>query len=274
MPSRRHALQAGSVAATLTLAGCAGRMTDAGATSKRLSFGETYDPDGDAVTVTTASVQSSVRHLQNTDHNDIAAGDRWYLFVSCEAEAAGPAPGDFTFRTAQGTYDPVATRNERFRELVEYVNGDAYRGMDGGPAGWLLFELPYTEPVDDARVVLDSKAAWMLPEAARERLRAKPPAFEVHNIETPERPPADEPFDVDVAVTNDGGVGTFRAAFNYTAPLYFPQGFAREFNADETRTLSVTVDIHMEMGTARAGEEVSARLVSPGGGGGFSVTLG
>ena len=282
MPSRRRFLWTAS-AALSALAGCSGRTdtddapTDSPTpsptpTPERLAFEEAYDPDdGDAVKATDAHVQSSVRRLANVDHNAIEAGPFWYLFVTVDAMPDGPLPRAFQLRTAAGSYDPLAVRDERLREQVAIVNGEAYRGTPETTDGWLLFEVPYDDPVEDARLALDGAATWTLPDATVQRLRADPPAFEVRGVETPERPPADEPFDVHLTVANDGGDGTFRGAFNYTAPLYAPQGIAREIDAGTERTFAVTVDIHTG---GPGGGEVAAALVSPAGDRTWSVTLG
>lgn len=295
MPSRRRVLRAGSVAAALALAGCSSRTTTGTPptdsptptpapspsptpsptpTPDRLAFGGVYDStDGDTVTATDARVQSSVRRLDNVDHNAIEAGPYWYLFITVEAMPDGPLPRDFRFRTADGRYDPLAVRDERRREQIEFVNGEAYRGAGGTTDGWLLFEVPYDDPAEDARLALDGAATWTVPDATVRRLRADPPDFEVRGIETPERPPADEPFDVRLTVANGGGSGTFRGAFNYTAPLYAPQGIVRQIDAGAEQTFAVEIDIHTGDG-ARTGDAVAARLVSADETHTWSVTLG
>ena len=282
MPSRRRFLHFGGAAGIVALAGCSGLANDAptetvtpsdpttGSSTPppaRLSFGEAYDPqDGDRVKLTDPRVQSSVRRVQNVDHNAVEAGPHWYLFVTVDAMAGGPYAGDFQLRTADGTYDPLTVRDD-------YVEGGAYRGGGDEWSGWLLFEVPYDDPAEDVRLALDGAVAWTLPDATVERLRAEPPRFSVRSVEPPERPPADDPFDVDLTVANDGGRGTFRGAFNYTAPLYVPQGISRAFDAGEERTFAVTVDVHTRVSGAEPGDEVAARLVSPGGDAEWSVTL-
>jgi len=67
--------------------------------------------------------------------------------------------------------------------------------------------------------------------------------------------------------------GTFRGAFNYTAPLYVPQGISRAFDAGEERTFAVTVDVHTWGSGAEPGDEVAVRVVAPSDDAEWSVTL-
>lgn len=284
MPSRRRLLRLGSVA-LVGLAGCSGRSetdptgTDAPTvtttpsptsnptpTARNLAFGEA-GPDG--VVPTDATVQSAVRHLQSTDHNGVLAGDEWYLFVSVETDGSGPPAADFRLQTPTATYEPFVLESDWRRQQIAYVNGDAY-----GPnrTGWLLFAVPYDDTPEGAWLTL-GRTEWALPEPALSRLRADPPAFDLRGVEPPESPPADDPFDVTLRVGNDGTAGTFRGAFNYTAPLYYPQGVSADVGADATRELTVTVDIHTYGAGSDSGDTVAANVVSAGGHEEWSVTL-
>lgn len=282
MPSRRRLLRLGS-AALAALAGCSGRSGtdptgtdsptatpsptgDTTPTVRELAFGEP-GPDGIAPTDTT--VQSSVRHLQSTDHNGIIAGDAWYLFATVETDGGGPAAADFRLQTPTATYEPFALGQEHRRRQIAYVNGDAY---EPSRPGWLLFAVPYDDDPERAWLTLD-RTEWPLPESTLERLRTEPPAFDLRDVEPPESPPADEPFDVTLRVGNDGTPGTFRAAFNYTAPLYYPRGVAAAVGAGATRDIPVTVDIHTSGTGSEPGDTVAANVVSAGGHGEWSVTL-
>lgn len=286
MPSRRRFLHVGG-AGIVALAGCSdltndaptdtvtpGDPTSGSSTPARLSFGEAYDPqDGDTVKLTEACIQSSVRRVQNVDHNAVEAGPHWYLFVTVDAAAGGPPASDFKLHTADRTYDPLAVRDSYVRQQVEYVEGDAYRGGGDEWGGWILFAVPYDDSPEEPRLALDGAVAWTLPDATVERLQAEPPRFSVRSVEPPERPPADDPFDVDLTVANDGGRGTFRGAFNYTAPLYVPQGIFRAFDAGEERTFVASVDVHTSGSGSEPGDEVAARIVAPSDDAEWSVTL-
>lgn len=284
MPSRRRLLRVGS-AALVGLAGCSSRSettptgTDSPTptpapprtggptpTARELAFGE---PGPDGVTPTGTAVQSAVRHLQNTDHNGIIAEEAWYLFVTVETDAGGPAAADFRLRTPTDTYEPFALGRQRKRQQIAYVNGDAY---EPSRPGWLLFTVPYDDPLEGVWLTLD-RTEWRLPESATERLRADPPAFDLQGVGAPESPPHDEPFDVTLRVGNDGGTGTFRAAFNYTAPLYYPQGIVADVEAGATRDVPVAVDIHISGSGNEPGDTVAANVVSAGGDDEWSVTL-
>jgi len=283
MPSRRRLLRLGS-AALVGLAGCIGRETARTGTdtptptappprtggptptTRERAFGET-GPNG--IIPVDATVQSAVRHLQNTDHNGIMAGEEWYLFVAVEPEGGGPEPADFRLRTPSKLHEPFAVENDRRRQQIAYVNGDAY---EPNRPGWLLFTVPYDERPERAWLTLD-RTEWPLPESATERLRAEPPAFDLRRVEVPESPPHDEPFDVTLRVGNDGGSGTFRAAFNYTAPLYYPRGVRADIEAGATRDVPVTVDIHTSGPGSESGDTVAANVVSAGGDDEWSVTL-
>ncbi|MFB6177206.1 MAG: hypothetical protein ABEI99_08720 [Halobaculum sp.] len=209
---------------------------------------------------TAARVQSAVRRLQNVDHNAVDAGVVWYSFVTVDRELGSPDPTAFRLHTTASQYEPLAARGERHRRhQLSFVNGEAY-GTDGARRGWLLFSVPYRDPVRDA-VLTRGEHAWRLPTETVERLRATPPRFTVRDIVTPESPSPNEPFDVRLRIANDGGPGTFRGAFNYTAPLYYPQGFTAEFAGGENRTVPVTVTIHTDTGAT----ELAAWLASPDG---------
>lgn len=284
MPSRRRLLHLGS-AALVGLAGCSGRSETAPTetnsptatspppqtggptpTARELAFGEA-GPDG--ITPVGATVQSAVRHLQNTDHNGIMAGDRWYLFVDIEPESGGTDAADFRLRTPSATYEPFVLEDDHRRQQIAYVNGDAY---EPNRSGWLLFTVPYDDDPENAWLTLD-RAEWQLPNSAVERLRADPPAFDIRAVDVPTDPPHDEPFDVTLRVDNDGGAGTFRAAFNYTAPLYYPQGVAADIGAGAMRDVTVTVDVHTSGSGSEPGATVAANVVSAGGDDEWSVTL-
>jgi len=284
MPSRRRLLRLGS-AAIVGLAGCSGRRGTAPTasdsptptatpprtggptpTARERAFGET-GPDG--ITPVGTAVQSAVRHLQSTDHNGIMVGDHWYLFVTVEPDGGGPEATDFRLRTPSDIYEPFAVESDWRRQQIAYVNGDAY---EPNRSGWLLFTVPYDERPERAWLTLD-RTEWSLPASALDRLRAEPPAFDLRGVEPPESPPHDEPFDVTLRVDNDGSAGTFRAAFNYTAPLYYPQGVVSAIEGGATRDVSVTVDIHTSGTGNEPGDAVAANVVSAGGGAEWSVTL-
>lgn len=280
MPSRRRLLRLGS-AALVGLAGCSGRSEttptktnsstasptdDPTPTAHELAFGEA-GPDG--IIPVDATVQSAVRHLRNTDHNGVMAGDRWYLFVTIETESGGTDAAEFRLRTPSATYEPFVLEHDRRRRQIAYVNGDAY---EPNRSGWLLFTVPYDDDPERAWLALD-RTEWPLPASALERLRVDPPAFDLRGVDAPTEPSHDEPFDVTLRVGNDGGVGTFRAAFNYTAPLYYPQGITAEVGAGATRDVEVTVDVHTGGGGSEPGATVAANVVSAGGDAEWSVTL-
>lgn len=278
MPSRRRVLRLGS-AALVGLAGCSARQGEPTptesptatqpqtptqtSTERNRAFGEA-GPHG--VDPTDATVQAAVRHLWSTDHNDIHSRDEWYVFVTVGADANGPAATEFRLRTPSDTYEPFALKRRRLQRRIEYENGRAY---EPGASGWVLFAVPYDDDPERAWLTLDD-TEWALPEPTVARLRATPPAFDLKAVEPPASPPHDEPFDVTIRVRNDGGAGTVRAAFNYTAPLYYPQGVAAAVDAGTTRELAVTVDIHVE---SEPGDTVAANVVSAGGDGEWSVTL-
>lgn len=260
MPDRRSLLRRCGALAALGVAGCAGRSTGGSRSGGSSSGPRSFGTRAAGVTPTDARVQSSVRRLQNVDHNAVDAGPRWYLFVTLDRDDGSPDPTAFSLHTAAGEYESLAARDEgQRRDQIAVVNGQP----DDETSGWVLFAVPYDDPAREVRLVR-GETRWRLPTAAVDRLRADPPVVDVREVEAPAEPPADEPFDVRLDVANDGGAGTLRAAFNYTAPLYYPQGITASLAAGERRSLSVTVEIHTE-GPSEAGDRVAAWVASPDG---------
>jgi hypothetical protein len=277
MLSRRAFLTASGVT-TVALAGCAGwreRSAETNTTTPTGTVAATRDlAVGEAglqgITLTDARVQSSVRHVQSTDYNGVMADEAWYVFVTVETSVDCPGATEFRLRTANGEYEPLAADGDCRRRQIDYVEGEAYR-PDEEADGWLLFTVPYDDGTN-ARLAL-GRTTWTLRELHRERLRAEPPAFTLTVVKTPAEPRHDRPFGARLTVANDGGDGTFRGAFNYTAPLYYPQGFSSAVLDGETTVLDIGGDIHQSLGDPEPGEAVEARVVSAGGDGEWSVTL-
>ena len=222
------------------------------------------------MTPTEARVQSSVRRIAETDHNAICAADAWYVFITVERSAGEPDAESWRLETTADTYQPVAVVEDSYRRRqIASVNGSQY---DPPRRGWLLFRVSYADPVERA-TLRRGDSRWRLPPAAVERLRAQPPAFELLDATPPERPAADEPFDVAITVRNEGGAGTFRGAFNFRQPTYIPSGVTQQIGPTTTTTFDATVRIHSSYLRTEPGEMVAATLISPNGAVEWEVTL-
>ncbi|GAB7095796.1 hypothetical protein JCM30237_29500 [Halolamina litorea] len=103
-------------------------------------------------------------------------------------------------------------------------------GHEGGVVGepatggsdtkrYVVFELDSPLETEEARIVLDhgsETAEWALPDAARERLAAPSPSFDLNSLSVPGSVQQGEPLPVELTVTNTGEVdGRFLAAAHW-----------------------------------------------------------
>lgn len=187
-----------------------------------------------AVSVETDALQPGVVTMTTPDSIGVRRDDGQFLFLDVAADGeVRPAHGDFTFRFAGTSYEPVAV--EYPWRLWRAYGEENWEYSESGD-GILLFQLPesarharVTAAPDSTGTPLDSPETveavltwpggeWTPGESVHRRLVAPHPPVSVSFDVTEEIPTHESPT-VTVTVRNDGDVpGRFVAGLNRSGP--------------------------------------------------------
>lgn len=266
MPSRRSYL--GSL--TGLVVGTAGCTTRSGQ-SRDTESPTAATPERPDITVETAAVQYSYRHVHQVDWNDVAVASDQFVFVGVDApDGSGVYLAD-EFRLLADGERYLPKQFDRHTPVDTVVEGEQYEpGAEYGPRreGWLCFETP--SPLDSQPTLLleteDGRWEWAV-EAPRATLPA--PEWE-WDADAPDTVAPGEEFALEVTAENvGGGPGVFRGAVNFSHPSYRPKGFEIPLDADESgRTTVPATAEHTE-----PGEELTYRFVTAAGETKLTVTV-
>lgn len=266
MPSRRAYL--GSL--TSLVAGTAGCTTRSGQSSDTESPTATT-PNRPDITVETAAVQYSYRHVYQVDWNDVAVARDQFVFVVIDApEGSGAYLADeFRLLVEGELYSPKAF--DRHTPADPVVEDEQYEpGAEHGPSreGWLCFQTPSPLDAQPTLLLETDEGTW---EWAIEAPRATRPEPEWEwAADAPDTVAAGEEFALEITAENvGGGPGVFRGAVNFSHPSYRPKGFEVALDTDESgRTTVPATTEHTE-----PGEELTYRFVTAAGETKLTVTV-
>lgn len=230
----------------------------------------TPTPSRPAVTVESAAVQYSYRHIENVDWNAVQTADGQFVFVTVDAREAEPVPEReaFSLVTDDERYDPDDIEYSQMVDLD--VSGGAYapEREDAQLRGWLLFEVPaQLESGPSLRLERDTDSwEWTID---AEKATTPPPAWE-WTVSVPETVAPDETFDIVVSAENVGdGPGTFRGAVNFSHPMYRPKGFDIALDSGEAGEEVVSASSE----NAEPGKKLIYDVRTPAGESEVSVTV-
>ena len=220
MPSRRAYL---ATLAAVGLAGCVGDSPGSATGTATATPGTSSRP---AVTIETAAVQYSYRHIENVDWNAIRPADGQFVFVTVNAGEVEPVPGREAFGLATDDDVHGPAEIEQQYPVGLDVPGGPYvpEREDSEHRGWLVFDVPAQLDTAPSLRLERETGSWEW-ELDVEKATTPPPAWE-WTASASETVTPDETFDIAVSAENVGdGPGTFRGAVNFSYPMYRPKGF-------------------------------------------------
>lgn len=203
-------------------------------------------------------VRKAARYESQLGSGGVLAGpNQQYVVATVRHEGEG-GPTDFAFETAAGRWEPglADTRGSVNRSVAGHGGGPVgYRHFDDGRA-YLAFVVPSPLEASEARITyLD--AVWPLPPAARERLVAQGPEFELTGLSVPATVTRGDPLEVSLSVRNAASsTGRFLAAVHWPT--------RRVADDDESQVVERQVSAgtafteHLTLGTAQTTAETAS----------------
>lgn len=247
MPSRRSYL-AGTGALAVTLAGCVSTGSDDDSGGRDPSTPTPDDPAG--VTVEDVGVEEAVTFESTMGSGGVLAAEGQQYVVASVSASREVSRSEFAFEADGETWEPGLpdTHGATNRSVAGRGSGPLGRGH--APDGaYLVFVVPSPLSASAAaiRYTGADSGTWPLDAAARERLAAAGPRFELRDLEVPAEVRQGEPLDLTLRVENVSETdGRFLAA------VYWPtEGIAdddeshvveREVAAAERATVSRSID--------------------------------
>lgn len=156
----------------------------------------------------------------------------------------------FEIAAAERTWEPglSGAAGLRTRHVAGTDGGAVGDSMGPGDRGYLAFEVPSPLSASTPSIRLTTgDAAWPLPDAARERLAAPEPRFELEALSVPAEISQGDPLSVSLSVSNVAAVGgRFLAAIYWPTALIYDDDESwiveREVSTGEGARATVEVD--------------------------------
>ncbi|MFB6311916.1 MAG: hypothetical protein ABEH64_12140 [Salinirussus sp.] len=227
---------------------------------------------GDGISVSNASVQTSVRRRTTPDSYDIyAPADTQFLFV--EVDAAGlttpPPISAFSLHLDERSFDPaVELDGVGIRSLVHGT--PAYNppsATESRSSGFLVFALPMGHEPVEGWIAVESErdevpsARWVFTDRELAAVAPPYPDLELVSLDVP-RTVSEDRLPLGMVIRNTGGAsGVFRAAINHMGPFYAAEAWDIPVAAGET-----TEDAHAISYDWGSSGEVRFKVVWPDGG--------